>query len=201
MAKPGITKDKLLQVAFDLIWNSSYGSVSVGDICDRAGVNKGSFYHFFESKTDLAVEAYQEHWKEKQPILDRLFSPQTPPLERLQQWCKFLYDSQKEKAEKYGHVCGCPYISLGAEVATQDEKIRAKSDELNRRGRKYLECTIADAIRADVVTVKDPILAAQRVWSTALGMLVQAKVQNSLEPLHDLEPTIMTLIGVKPVLA
>jgi len=42
------TKDKLLQVAFDLLWDNSYGSVSVGDICERAGVNKGSFYHFFE---------------------------------------------------------------------------------------------------------------------------------------------------------
>src|SRR3954465_15952475 len=135
MAKPGITKDKLLQVAFDLIWDSSYGSVSVGDICDRAGVNKGSFYHFFESKTDLAVEAYQEHWKEKQTLLDRLFSPQTPPLERTQQWClfsrnraplepddqwcQFLYDSQKEKTEKYGHVCGCPLRRFGAERGSQ----------------------------------------------------------------------------------
>jgi TetR/AcrR family transcriptional repressor of nem operon len=201
MAKPGVTKDKLLQVAFDLIWDSSYGSVSVGDICDRAGVNKGSFYHFFESKTDLAVEAYQEHWKEKQPILDRLFSPQTPPLERIQNWCQFLYDSQKEKAEQYGHVCGCPYISIGAELATQDEKIRVKSEELNDRGRKYLECTIADAIRAEVVTVKDPVVASHRVWSLALGMMVEAKLQNSLEGLRDLEPTVMAIIGAKPVLA
>ncbi|MDB6122321.1 MAG: Transcriptional regulator [Pedosphaera sp.] len=200
MAKPGITKDKLLQVAFDLIWDSSYGSVSVGDICDRAGVNKGSFYHFFESKADLAVEAYQEHWKENQPVMDRLFSPQTPPLERIQQWCRFLYDGQKEKAEKYGHVCGCPYASIGAEVATQDEKIRAKCEELTQRGRKYIESAIADAIRADVVTVKDPVAAAQRVWSVVVGMLVEAKVQNNVELLRDLEPAVMTILGAKPVL-
>ncbi|MDB6111968.1 MAG: Transcriptional regulator, partial [Pedosphaera sp.] len=140
-------------------------------------------------------------WKEKQPILDRLFSPQTPPLERIHQWCEFMYEVQKEKAEQYGHVCGCPYVSLGAEVATQDEKIRAKSDELNDRGRKYLECTIADAIRADLITAKDPILTAQRVWSMVLGMMVEAKVQNNLELLKDLEPTVMTLLGAKPVLA
>jgi len=63
MAKPGTTKDKLLLVAFDLIWNNSYGSVSVDDICQRAGVNKGSFYHFFESKADLAIESFPEHWR------------------------------------------------------------------------------------------------------------------------------------------
>jgi len=42
MARPNDTKEKLLQVAFDLIWNQSYGSVSVDHICERAHVNKGS---------------------------------------------------------------------------------------------------------------------------------------------------------------
>jgi TetR/AcrR family transcriptional repressor of nem operon len=201
MSKPGTTKDKLLQVAFDLIWNNSYGSVSVGDICERAGVNKGSFYHFFESKADLAVEAYQEHWKESQPELDRIFSSQVPPLERLQKYCQFLYERQAEKARQYGRVCGCPYASIGAEVATQDEKIRIKSEELIGCARKYFESAIADAIRADLVSVKDPILAAHRVHSMILGMLVEAKVQNNLEVLRDIETTIMALLGAKTVAA
>ena len=199
MAKPGETRDKLIQVAFDLIWDSSYGSVSVGDICDRAGVNKGSFYHFFESKADLAVEAYAEHWKEKRPEMDRIFSSQVPPLERLQAWCKYIYEGQKQKAEKYGHVCGCPYASVGAEVATQDEKIRCKSEELINCGQKYIESAISDAIRTGEVTVTDPKLAAQRIYSTAIGMLVAAKVQNNLDILLDLEPTVMRLIGAKTV--
>jgi TetR/AcrR family transcriptional repressor of nem operon len=199
MSKPSITKDKLLQVAFDLIWNNSYGSVSVGDICERAGVNKGSFYHFFESKADLAIEAYQEHWKEGQPELDRIFSSQVPPLERLQGYCQFIYDRQVEKAEKYGRVCGCPYASIGSEVATQDEKIRLKSQELIGRGRKYIESAIADAIRADLVAIRDPVLGAQRVHSMVLGMLLEAKVQNNLEVLRDLETPIMALLGAKAV--
>jgi len=199
MAKPGITKDKLLQVAFDLIWTSSYGSVSVGDICDRAGVNKGSFYHFFESKADLAVEAYQEHWREKQPELDRIFSSQVPPLERIQNWCRFVYESQKLKAEKYGHVCGCPYASIGAEVATQDEKIRVRAEELMNRGKRYLESAIADAIRVGAVTAKDAGLAAHRVHSMVLGMMLEAKVQNNLEILRDLEAPIMAIIGAQGV--
>jgi TetR/AcrR family transcriptional repressor of nem operon len=191
----------LLQVAFDLIWDSSYGSVSVDDICKRAGINKGSFYHFFPSKADLAVEAYEEHWKEKRPVLDRIFSSQTPPLERIQNWCRFVYDGQKEKADKYGHVCGCPYASVGMEIATQDEKIRAKSEHLMQCGRKYVEGAIADAIREGSVTVKDSATAAHRVQSVCLGMLVEAKIQNNLEVLRDLEATVMGLIGAKLVSA
>lgn len=40
---PTKTKTRLLETANELIWKSSYGSVSVDDICTASGVNKGSF--------------------------------------------------------------------------------------------------------------------------------------------------------------
>jgi TetR/AcrR family transcriptional repressor of nem operon len=199
MKKACETKEKLLEVGFDLVWDSSYGSVSVDDICKRAGINKGSFYHFFPSKADLVVEAYAEHWKEKRPAMDRIFSPQVPPLERLQNFCRLAYAIQKEKAEEYGHVCGCPYASVGSEVATLDEKIRVKSQQLMNSSMKYVESAIADAIREGSVTVKDPVAAARTVQSLLLGKLLEARVQNDLKVLENLESTIMDFIGAKAV--
>jgi len=154
MGRTSDAKEKLLDVAFELIWDSSYGGVSVDQICERAKVNKGSFYHFYGTKADLAVAAYEEHWKQKQPEMDRLFSPQVPPLERLSGLCGYVYQAQKEKAEKYGHVCGCPYASIGAEIATQDDRIRAKAQELMERSIKYIESALADAKREGLVTKK-----------------------------------------------
>src|SRR5277367_1612812 len=199
MKKTCETKEKLLQVGFDLIWDSSYGSVSVDDICKRAGINKGSFYHFFPSKADLVVEAYQEYWKEQRPAMDRIFSPQVPPLERIQGLCQYIYTTQKEKAGKYGHVCGCPYASVGSEVATLDEKIRAKSEQLMNSSSKYTESAISDAIREGSVTVKDPVAASQTIGSLILGMLVEARVQNDLKVLEGMESTIMNFLGAKVV--
>jgi TetR/AcrR family transcriptional regulator, transcriptional repressor for nem operon len=201
MKKTCETKEKLLQVGFDLIWDSSYGSVSVDDICKRAGINKGSFYHFFPSKTDLVVEAYEEHWKEKRPAMDRIFSPQVSPLERIQNWCRMIYAVQKEKAEKYGHVCGCPFASVGSELATLDEKIRAKSEHLMNASRKYGESAIAEAIREGSVTVKDPVAASLTLQSLLCGMLVEARVKNDLKVLDVLESTVMDFIGAKTVAA
>ena len=201
MAKPNDTREKLLQVAFDLIWNQSYGSVSVDQICERAHVNKGSFYHFFNSKSELAVEAYEENWREKQPELDRVFSPQNPPLERLSLWCQYVRNRQKLKAEKYGHVCGCPYASLGTELATQDEKIRAKSQEIMDRTIRYLESALRDARREGLVSVDDANAAARRLYATTLGALLYAKVHNDLAILNELEPTIMNMVGVRKLAA
>ena len=68
MGRTSDAREKLLSVAFDLIHENSYGTVSVEQICPRAGVNKGSFYYFFKTKTDLVVAAYEEHWRLKLPI-------------------------------------------------------------------------------------------------------------------------------------
>ena len=201
MAKPTDTREKLLQVAFDLIWNQSYGSVSVDQICERAHVNKGSFYHYFDSKSELAVEAYEENWREKQPELDRVFSPQNPPLERLLLWCDYVRNRQRQKAEKYGHVCGCPYASLGTELATQDEKIRAKSQEIMDRTIRYLESALRDAAREGLIALEDPAAGARRIYTAVLGLLLYVKVHNNLEELQDLESVIMDMAGAKKLAA
>ncbi len=199
MKKPSDTKEKLLQVGFDLIWDSSYGSVSVDDICKRAGINKGSFYYFFPSKADLVVAAYEEHWQLKRPKMERIFAAQVPPLERIHQWCELIYEGQREKAEKYGHVCGCPFASVGSETATFDEKIRAKSEFLMHTSRKYVERALADAITEGSVTVKDPAATSLTLQSLLLGMLLEARVQNDLKVLDHMESTILEIIGARAV--
>jgi len=61
---------------------------------------------------------------------------------------------------------------------------------------KYLESAIADAKREGSVSM-EPKLAAQNIFSLVMGTLLQAKVQNNVELLRDLEPTVMAIIGAK----
>ncbi len=55
------SKEKLLEVAFQLIRTKGYSSTTVDDLCENAGVTKGTFFHYFESKEALAVAA-AKHW-------------------------------------------------------------------------------------------------------------------------------------------
>ncbi len=84
----------------------------------------------------------------------------------------------------------------GMELATQDEKIRAKTQEMMDRSIRYIESALVDARRQGLVSVVDSLGAAQRVYSMTLGMLLNAKIRNDLEVLQELEPTIMDIIGV-----
>lgn len=195
MGRTSDAKERLLDAALDLIWSSSYGSVSVDDICAQAGVKKGSFYHFFPSKADLALAAYESHWEQKRPLLDAIFSPQVPPMERLSRWCQSVRESQQALFEKFGHVCGCPYANVGAELATQDDRIRCKSEELLNRGLRYLESAIADAQREGSIRVADVPAAARSVGTCLMGLVFRSKVQNDVSVLRELEPTVLQLLG------
>src|ERR1700677_4588113 len=121
MKPEGETKKKLLKVAMELIWEQSYGSVGVEDICKRAGVTKGSFYFAFPSKSDLACAAFEEKWQAHRPVLDRIFSAQVAAQAQFDQYTDLIVNDQLEKFKTFGKMCGCPYCSIGSELSTQDE--------------------------------------------------------------------------------
>lgn len=195
MGRTSNAKERLLQVAFELIWQQSYGSVSVDTICQRAKVKKGSFYYFFPSKSDLAVAAFEEHWQQGRPHYDRIFAAEVPPLERIENYCQFVYQRQREKYQKTGCVLGCPFASLGAELSTQDEKIRQKSQEMFGRLCKYLEATLRDAHKQGLIEKSDFSAKSEAIYCFVVGMLLQAKVKNDPEVLSDLSPHILQMIG------
>lgn len=192
------TKQKLIDTALELIWKSSYGSVSVDDICKAAGVKKGSFYHFFPSKLDLALAAVDGWQKDLKEAYNRIFSAATPPVERFAKLADFICEGQQNTVAQYGKVCGCPNASLGAEMAGQEDAIRVKFEEVAHRQERYYENALRDMVAegslpADInVTIK-----AQEIYAYILGQQMVARIQNDLEPLkRDLKKGLMRTLGV-----
>ena len=55
------SKTKLLDATLGLVRQKGYSATRVEDVCAAAGVTKGSFFHHFNSKEDLALTAVA-HW-------------------------------------------------------------------------------------------------------------------------------------------
>jgi len=130
------TRTRLTSAALELLWSCSYGATSVDAICEKAGARKGSFYYFFPSKSALAIEALEEHWRRRSIVLNELFAPSTAPLERLKRYFGEVRRQQARHRDTHGMVLGCPLFSIGCEICTQDRSIGDKVQELNTlRGR------------------------------------------------------------------
>ena len=202
MKQESESKRKLLETAMEMIWESSYGSVSVDDICSKAGVNKGSFYYAFKSKSDLAVAAFERYWENKRPLMDAIFSTQVAPLDRIERYCQAIVQDQKNKYKIIGKMLGCPFCSIGSELGTQDENIRAKMEQLGGRMQKYLESAIRDLVTQGIIETADVPELAQEVLSYITGVLMQAKIENSVNHVERLQHGVMRLLGIrKPVAA
>src|SRR5678809_567274 len=106
MGRVSDARARLMEAVGELIWTGSYGSTTIDQICDKAGVKKGSFYYFFESKADLAVAALEAEWEMRRVELDAIFSATVPPLQRLRRYCEYGYQLQNEIRAKCGCVLG-----------------------------------------------------------------------------------------------
>ena len=198
MGRTSDAKERLLDAALDLIWKRSYGLVTIDAICETAGVKKGSFYYFFESKSELAVAALDLNWTAcGRPTWDKTFSACVPPLDRLRNFLQSIHESQTEVQKEHGKVLGCPCFSIGSEMIAQDESVLAKAQEILQQQLCYFESAIRDAQAEGTVPEGSAALKAKCLFALFEGSLAQARIQNDLEVLRILPQAGMELLGVK----
>ena len=197
MGRVSDAKQRLMEAVRQLIWAGSYGSTTIDQICEKAGVKKGSFYYFFDSKADLAVVAIDEEWQRKRAELDSLFSPTIPPLERLRRYCEYGCRFQEEIKAKCGCVLGCPLFALGSEVSTQEHRLQKKIQEILEYKRKYLETAIRDAHAAGLVDAPDAAQKARTLFSYYQGLLTEARIHNDLGVLGEAMRGTFEILGIK----
>jgi TetR/AcrR family transcriptional repressor of nem operon len=190
------TRERLLKTASDLIWSNSYHATGVDRICAESGVKKGSFYHFFASKEELAIAVLEEGWQEWRPQLDAIFSPSIAPLERLRSYIREGIRKQEEAKLQMGVVCGCPLFALGAEIGTHESPLRAKIEELLVLHFRYVESALRDAHARGDTHAPDPGRRARLILDCIDGATTRARIMNDLAPLREIEQSIFEILGV-----
>jgi TetR/AcrR family transcriptional repressor of nem operon len=197
MARVTDTRDRLLEAALQLVWEQGVGSASVDDICEKAQVRKGSFYHFFKSKAELIIAALENHWEEARHEFDRVFSPSVPPVERLRGFFEFVARRQAQKQEQVGRVLGCPYVSVGVSCSSEEQLIREHVEKIFAIYRKYFETALRDGKADGSIPVKDISVAVETVFDFIEGAMSAARIQNSLKPIQNMGRGAFMLLGLE----
>jgi TetR/AcrR family transcriptional repressor of nem operon len=90
MAPSRNARKRLLDASLAMIRERGFAATSVDQLCARAGVTKGAFFHHFKSKQELGVVAAQ-HWSEVTGALfaQAPYHDQADPLERVLAYIAF----------------------------------------------------------------------------------------------------------------
>lgn len=107
MPRKSFARTKLLDVALVLVREKGFAAMTVDDLCARAGVTKGAFFHHFKSKDELGVAA-ADHWS---AVTGALFA-QAPyhahsdPLRRVLAYIEFRRDLLRGELPEFTCVVG-----------------------------------------------------------------------------------------------
>lgn len=179
MGRTSDARERLIGAAMALMHESGYTAVGVSEICERAGVKRGSFFHFFPSKRDLTLEVIEAQWAEiENEVVKKAFDPSFGPVERIARLFTAMSAYQRAREAESGKWLGCPFGILGAELSGQDEQIRRKIMDVFGRLGAYIEAALSE-VRADPQYSRlDVEASARSLMAYFEGALLMARVSR-----------------------
>lgn len=174
------TRSRLVSTAADMLWERSFHASGVDQICARAKALKGSFYHFFPSKTDLAIEAVEQSWKHiRETVFEPALAAEGSGLERLRRVVRAVNDLQRRAHKTGGVYLGCPFGSLGQEMAHQDRRVQEAVHAILEGHVDFFERALRQASADGDIEPGNLRQRARNALALLEGALLLAKVANA----------------------
>ncbi len=162
------SKEKLLQIAFDEIYENGYASTSVDKILKKANMNKGSMYHFFKSKKELTLGMIEAHISKY--IEDRYGAI----LEKEDNYIAAILDSIRTNREK-SSIYGCRLNNLVQELSHKDEDFKKELEKIYLRFEQIIEEALKRALENKEISHPDLKTLSIFVVASLEGCLATAK--------------------------
>lgn len=172
------TRDRLIAVARDLIYEQGYTATGIAQILEQADAKPGSLYHFFPTKEDLLI-AVLESYKEllfpavMQPVFDQVADPIERIFDVLKGYRQMLLFTEFTK--------GCPIGNIALELADSHSRIRTLCAENFDGWLDAIRSCLDDASNRLPDTI-DRTELASFVLSVMEGAVMQARAYRMIEP-------------------
>lgn len=178
-------RNALLDAGIAAFFREGFTGASVGEIVKRAGVPKGSFYYYFDSKDALACEAVGRY----ATCFDdgaraQLLEGNAHPLDRMRRYFAALADG----FERDGFRTGCLLGILGLELADANTPVAARiCSEMDRWARMLAGVIDAAKAAGEVLAVQPSLVLARVLISAWEGALLRMRLEKSAEPLREFQ--------------
>jgi TetR/AcrR family transcriptional regulator, transcriptional repressor for nem operon len=186
MPRPS-SRDHLITSALETLHRQGFNGTSVQDITAAAGLPKGSFYNYFESKEALALEVVDRYGKEQAALAAVLSDESIRPVERLRRYFASLATNLAEQ----NYEGGCLIGNFSTELADQSRLIRDRLSANFAAWSRQIETCIRDGQKAGEISRDiDPRMLAAFLLNSFEGAILRMKVEKDSSSLDH----FMTLI-------
>lgn len=181
MDKKLLKKNDILQKSIDIMYQKGFNGTGIQEIVDAAKIPKGSFYNYFKSKEDYAVQALIFFFNNiKEGPLKILQKKELDPIERI----KIFYDLNAKSVEKKGFRLGCFIGNLTGEMGDTSDVIARTAEGIHEEISEavYL-CLEEDSIKKRRHSSIDNRLLADFIIDGWQGTLLRMKSRKDSKPL------------------
>ena len=181
MSKGDAKKQLILDRGLRVMQSHGYNGTSVKDIVEAAGVPKGSFYNYFESKEAFALDAIDQVASQNIREMTRILSNKS----------KSAKSRVSEFFEENINGCcvnqfkiGCFLGNMSQEMSDSSEPIRIKLEMVMNTITEHLASAISQ-MKADgeLDHIRDPESLAQFLINSWHGSMLRMKTDSRRQPL------------------
>ena len=171
----------LLRTGLEVLTEKGFSATGLDEILGRAGVPKGSFYHYFDSKEAFGLELIDRYADFFARKLDRHFSDAArSPLQRV----RAFVDDARDGMARYEYSRGCLIGNLGQEMGALPESFRARlRTTFEDWQRRLADCLAAAQQAGELAGSAAPAELAAFFWIGWEGAVLRAKLERSDTPL------------------
>jgi TetR/AcrR family transcriptional regulator, transcriptional repressor for nem operon len=180
-------REHLLSSGLETLHRQGFNASAVQDITNAAGLPKGSFYNYFESKEALALEVIDRFGKEQGALAAVLSDESISPVERLRRY----FTARVAALAALNYERGCLVGNFSTELADHSRPIRDRLSTTFAAWSRAIELCIRDGQKAGEISRDlDPGALADFLLNSFEGAMLRMKVEKDSSPLDQ----FMTLV-------
>lgn len=188
------TRSAILATGQSIMSRKGFSAVGLAEILAEAGVPKGSFYHWFDSKDAFGAAMLAAYFEDYLAEMDDIFGrPGLNGAERLMVY----FSTWRENQGAFDCQGRCLAVKLGAEVSDLSEQMRlalkAGTSGIIARLKAALETGVADGSLDVDGPAGDVAAALYHQW---LGASVMAKIVRTHDPFETALQSTRRMLGI-----
>lgn len=149
--------------AFKEFYKKGYQGANIASILEEVGINKGSMYHFFTSKKELALAVIKERISKN--IVEKYTYVAEAP-----ECVQALFDTLLFAPESLEY--GCPLNKMSQEMVYLDEAFSQALTEVYHTFEGLIEMILSRGMHQGEIPLCDTLVSARALISTYEGALM-----------------------------